>query len=445
MNKRFVSLVMAVCLMSVSGICFTAPEVSATVGDLYYRLGGGKALPPPGAGFTTFNLRSRFTAGTGYSCGQYNFHQNLEQMINQFTSRVRQIPSQLQSAISAAIAGLPGYLLMKYNPTLYNIMTKTLDESAELFRLSYTSCQQMESSMARNPDANPYQGFLQASIMEKWTLGVQEGELAADVDEAIKADPAAPIRWLGGHWTGTADEPIQVNRDLVVAGYNIMIGRTGDVSVTAPPVGPAALEPIVQIWPSPAEAGRWVQEVIGDERIVLQSPRTESDTIPGKGLRPKVEALETAIREAFTEAYERNDYTLLNHYPSTLRVSGALIDGLRSLPQGEASVMADRLISEMAVNEAQERLLLIRQMIDTGLKAPDVAASEGGGTAAKVVNNSSFPAVRAALDEIHKDLELKQRTLNRTTVTILDRARDISTSGLRGKPGVTRGDSFLNN
>ena len=300
--KRLITVLLLLLLTS-AGVSQAAPEVSATVGDLYYRLGGGKALPPPGAGFTTFNLRSRFTAGTGYSCGQFNFHENIEQIINQWLDRVRAIPSQLQSAVSAAIAGLPGYLMMKYNPTLYNIMTKTLDESAELFRLSYKSCRQIESEMARDPEANPYQGFLQASVMDKWTIGAENGEVAADVDEEIKADPADPIRWLGGHEYGSLDNPLQINRDMVVAGYNIMIGRTGDVSVTTRPVGPAALEPIVQIWPSPADAGRWVQEVIGDKRVVLQGADVPPETIPGKGLRPKVEALETEIREALTEAY----------------------------------------------------------------------------------------------------------------------------------------------
>ena len=40
--------------------------------------------------------------------------------------------------------------------------------------------------------------------------------------------------------------------------------------------------------------------------------------------------------------------------------------------------MMDRLASEMAVKEVQERTFLIRQMIDTGLKAPDVSEATAG-------------------------------------------------------------------
>ena len=327
-------------------------------------------------------------------------------------------------------------------------MNKTLDESAELFDTSFMSCQQIESEMQQNPDANPYQGFFQSSKMDKWSEGAQNNEVAADVDEEIKTNPAEPILWIGGERFGTPENPIQINRDLVVAGYNIMIGRTGDVSVTAPPIGAMANEPIVQIWPNPEAAGRWIQEVIGEKRVVLKNQDIVNDrmeTRPGEGLRPKVEELELLIRVAFTDVYERNDYTLLNHYPSTLRISGALVDGLRSLPPGEAAVMMDRLISEMAVNEVQERMFLIRQMLDTGLMSPDVSASTGGPVADQYVRNTSYPGIRARLAEIHEDLELKQRTLNRTTISILNRARDIETSGKGNAPSVSRGDDFLNN
>ena len=120
--------------------------------------------------------------------------------------------------------------------------------------------------------------------------------------------------------TVPTDNPIQINRDLVIAGYNILIGRTGDVSTVSRPLGAAALEPIVKIWPTPADAGQWIQEVIGDQKIVLKDGGAiPKETIPGEGLRPKVEDLETAMRQAVLDAYERNDYTALNKYPSTLR------------------------------------------------------------------------------------------------------------------------------
>jgi len=421
------------------------PPISVNVDQVYYHLGGGEALPRPASGFTSFNIRARFTAGFGYSCGKFNYHDNIQQMVNQLKTKVRAIPSQLQTAVSAGIAGLPGYLMQKYNPTLYNILTQTLDQSADLFQLSYKSCQQMEAEMASNPDANPYSGFLRASIANKWSDGAKSGDKnAADTNEDIKANPAGPIEWLGGKLYGTSDNPVQINKDIVTAGYNILIGRTNDVSLTTEPPESMRDEPIVKIWKNPNLAGRWIQDVIGDKRIILDES-IEPDTIPGKGLRPKVIILENEIRTALLDAYENNEYEDLNKY-TTVRISGSIINGLRSLPQGERLIMMDRLISEMAVSEIQERMFLIKQMISAGLNAPDVSASLGGSTADEHIRHVSLPEIDSKINEIYDDLELKQRTINRTTIAILNRAEQYKNSGIGTQPGsAIRENDFLNN
>lgn len=417
----------------VTGLLITAPvtvqsapenasQIPTNISSTYYRLGGGRIIPPPGAFTTTFVIGARFKIGLGYSCGKFNFQENIRQMVNQMATQVRQLPGQLTTAASGAVAALPGYLLQKANPTLYNIITKTLDETVELFRLSYKSCKQIEQEMQANPDANPYQGFMKASIADRWTIGANNGDLAADIDDSINtATDREPIRWLGGNLYGTSDNPIQINRDIVVAGYNIMIGRTGDVSITTPPTpdSPMAREPIVQIWPSPAAAGTWVQQVLGDLKIVLSPADVPPESVAGRGLRPKVIELETNIYIALNEALERDDYESLNKYAS-LRVSAGLIEGLRDMPPGEAAVLTDRLVSELAVNEARERLMLIKQMMMTGLRAPDLVASTGGSTAKKHIRGTTFRDMDRVTREIIDTLELKQRTLNDTTISIIN-------------------------
>ena len=429
-NKFNTSFRLLALLLLMAGITAvqSAPEhasqIPANISSTYYHLGGGRIIPPPGAGATTFSISARFKVGLGYSCGKFNFQDNIRQMVNQMTTQVRQLPGQLTTAASAAVAALPGYLLQKVNPTLYNIITKTLDETATLFRMSYQSCKQIEQEMQKNPGANPYQGFMKASVADRWTIGAGSGDLAADVNESIKsATDREPIRWLGGRLYGTADNPIQINRDIVVAGYNIMIGRTGDVSVTTAPSpnSPMAREPIVQIWASPAVAGTWVQEVLGDLKIVLQPSNIPPQSIAGNGLRPKVAALETRIYSALTKALDEDDYESLNRYAS-LRVSAAIIEGLRNMPPGEAAILMDRLVSEMAVNEARERLMLIKQMMMTGLRAPDLVASTGGATAKKHIRGSTFRDMDRLTREIIDTLELKQRTLNGTTIAIINHA-----------------------
>lgn len=435
MKKKILPLLIGAALLSLKiPLAFsaeqTASPVSVGVGGEYYTLGGGAVLPPPGSGRVTFNINARLQVGFGYSCGKFNFHNNIEQMINQFQTRLRQLPGQLQQAVQAAIAGLPGYLMQKYNPTLYNILTKTLDESAELFNMSYKTCEQMESEMARNPNANPYDGFFQASVANKWrTGGNQNNAVAPDVYDDIKSSPAEPIAWIGGHLYGTQFNPVQINRDLVVAGYNIMLGRTADVSITSAPIGALANEPIAQIWANPEEAGVWAQTVVGDMRIVLTGSHQNRTSIPGKGLRPKVVELIAEIETAFDLAYNQNDYSQIKTFGS-MSITPSLIESLKAMNAGERAVLRGRLIEEMAVKETVERSFLILQMMATGIQAPDVVSSTGGSSADEYLRKTTLPAFESKIDEIIKDIELKNTTLNRTTRDIISRSRQTGASSV---------------
>lgn len=430
-------------LMVVAFVCPVSgwaapPDVPANMGTLYYRLGGGKSLPPPGAFANSFNITSRFKVGLGYSCGKFDFQNNITKMVNQFKAKARQLPGQMTMAAQAAVVALPGYLLQKKNPTLYNLITKTLDETANLFNMSFKSCQDIEREMQKNPGANPYQGFVQASVADIWSSGAAKGDVIADVATDVRSAPAKPIKWIGGALYGTAANPVQINRDIVVAGYNIMIGRTGDVSVTAKPVGAMALEPIVQIWDSPATAGRWVQEVLGDTKIVLEGGNAkEPESIPGKGLRPKVALLEQQIDLALTDALDNDDYQDINKFTS-VRISSALTESLRNMPAGERAVLRDRLVSELAVSEARERMMLIKQMIMTGLRAPDLVASTGGSVAEKYIRENTFPDMNRVIREIFDALELKQRTVNKTTIAILNRAEENRRADAAANPSQMR-------
>lgn len=443
--KRIHALMLTTLLAAVPMASPAAPEVSVDIGRLYYEIGGGKALPPPGSGIHTFNITSKLHMEYGYSCGKFSYHDNISQMINQFMSQVRQIPSQLMDATSAAIAGLPSYLLMKANASLYNTVKTTLDETTELFRLSYKSCEQIEKELRADSGAYPYQGFIRASILDKWHIAAGIGKNISDADKEIKEDPIGPIVWFGGKRAGTEDNPIQVNRDFVIVGYNIMIGRTDDITSISPPTGPAAQEPIVHAWQSPAKAGRWIQEVLGDERLVLNSKKKlKSESIPGKGLRPKVKELEPEIRKALMEVYDHNDYTLINNYLALPKISGKVAEGLRTLPRGEASVLIDRLVSEMAVMEAQERLYQARQMMYAALKHPDLFAVQNVGAAAsKALHGKTLPTIQDILREVRDDLEIRSRTVTPTILAIIDRANAAAKSGRATIPGVKQKEERL--
>jgi integrating conjugative element protein (TIGR03755 family) len=361
-------------------------------------------------------------------------------MINQIETRVREIPMQLQNAISAAVAGLPGYLMQKINPNLYNIVTKSLDETAELFRFSYKTCEQMEAEMRQGK--NPYDGFMTAVVANKWKIGAEAGDNIADTKEDIADDPTGPIEWLGGNEYGTVQRPIQINHDLVIAGYNIMLGRTGDVSTDAIPVGALAQQPIVQIWSRPSDAGIWIQDVVGDMVIITTEEDTEPESITGEGLRPVVTDLEPLIRNALDEAINTYDFEAINQFTS-LTLSNGLVEGLRAMPLSERLVFVERLVSEMAVNEAYERVTLIRQMLLMGLNHPDNVAAKISDKTDEYVRTKTFFDFDILVNEIYDNLALKRTTVNSTALSIINQHKARQSSGIASGTGIVSEEPTL--
>jgi len=292
----------------------------------------------------------------------------------------------------------------------------------------------MEQEMRRDPGSNPYAGFMSVSIANKWTAGASAGGNIADVDAAIKQDPTGPIKWLGGNDYGTAAKPVRINHDLVIAGYNIMLGRSGDVSIDTKPTGTLAQEPIVKIWDRPSKAGEWIQRVVGDREIVTSSKDPTHKSVTGEGLRPRVAELEPLIQAALSDAVNKYDFTDVNQY-TTLAISNGLVDGLRAMPLGERSVFMDRLVSEMAVNEVYHRVTLTRQMLLIGLNAPDIVASQAAGDTTTYVRSSTLPDLDSLVAEVYSDLALKRTTVNSTALAIINQNASRQTSGLSADPG----------
>ena len=446
--KNLITLICTFCLANVGAVFAqvvdeSLPEVDASTHTLFYKLGGGRVVPAPGSSYVTHRVTARIKGGFGYSCGEFDFQNNVAQMINQIETRVREIPIQLQNAISAAVAGLPGYLMQKINPNLYNIVTKSLDETAELFRFSYKTCEQMEAEMRQNGEGyNPYDGFMTAVVANKWKIGAEAGDNIADTKDAVADDPTGPIEWLGGNEYGTVQRPIQINHDLVMAGYNIMLGRTGDVSTDALPVGVLAQQPIVQIWRRPSDAGIWIQDVVGDMIIITDEDEPVPQSISGEGLRPVVSDLEPLIRNALDEAINAYDFTSINRYTS-LTLSNGLVEGLRAMPLAELVVFSERLVSEMAVNEAYERVTLIRQMLLMGLNHPDNVAANISDRTEQYVRKKTFLDLDILVNEIYENLALKRTTVNSTALSIINQHSARQASGIASGTGIVNEEPTL--
>ena len=100
-------------------------------------------------------MDAHFSAGFGYACGRFDPFDNVEAMINSAIDKFKQLPQKFVQAAQAAVAALPAYILNKINPSLYNVVTKQLDEAFKLFEicLLYTSPSPRDGLLSRMPSS----------------------------------------------------------------------------------------------------------------------------------------------------------------------------------------------------------------------------------------------------------------------------------------------------
>ena len=405
-------------LLPLNSYALNEQQMPSDASPFYYILGGGQALPRPASNFTTSRITANLRAGVGYTCGQFNFQQNLQQMVNQFTSRVRQLPGQLTGAAQAAVFALPGYLLNRANPSLYNVLTKTLNETANLFRLGVKSCQQIEQDIRQNRD--PYKNLITASIADHWNATAGAGGLTVDLarQETMKkgADKGVVLA-DGKHYGGNGQPLASINENVAIVGYNILLGR--DLDDHSDASGHAADATLAKIWPNPQDAADWIADVAGSYTADLtKNGKTKARS--GRGLRPRIEGLTTTLRDALKTAVDDDDYNDLRKNVSAMQIGPTIINAVRNANPFDASIMIDRLSMELAVAELQNRTLMAERLLYAGLASPYLVQSTAQTAVNDRIRKQTLPGLREALTAVRSDLELRQQTLTRTAKIILE-------------------------
>ncbi len=407
----------------------------------YYVIGGGTPLPKPASFSQTARIKASWRLGAGYSCGSFDPFQNVEAMMNQVLNKIRRLPAQFMGAVQAGIAALPGYLLAKANPTLYENLTKVLDDSFELFNTSFKSCQQMERETARKQ--NPYHEFVRASIAGNWRniiIGSDGAQTIDQIEEEVNTEgPRNGIDFVdGAKRGGVGQPPIRVNYDITVTGYNSLLGKTTELLSEEPPVDPTLnlpdgtrlTIPMVRMFSSPKKAAEWLVEVVGEHEVRLateEEKQSEVTSKPGRGLMPEVEMHTVKIRQALEKAILNNDYGDLREYRDVLQIGFMLVDAIRQAQPFEQSIMLDRLASELATNFVQNKVVMIKRMLYAGIKEANIGMSDAAAPIEKQIREHTIIDLDKSMREIHDALDLKLKTVARTTSQILRYGEYMST------------------
>lgn len=320
---------------------------------------------------------ARFRAGFGYSCGQFDPFDNVEQMLNSAIDKFRQLPQQFVMAAQAAVAGLPAYILNKINPSLYNVVTKNLDEAFRLFEVNFKDCQQIEREIALG--RNPYHGLVMAGIGDRMRLEMNFG--GGTIDERMRTvrehGPENGVVMADGRrYGGAGQPPIEVSRNVLLAGVNLLTERAvDDESAFASNIVFADRYPVTSVFDSPEDLIAFATEIYGSQAFELDRDGVTRST-PGTGYqRQYINLRDEAIAWLMDYVWRRVDRREFEEETGWL-LPPALIDELRRLPHYEQSIAIDDQARRRAIEQLRVRFDYLLQALKTGLKEPNLAQSE---------------------------------------------------------------------
>jgi integrating conjugative element protein (TIGR03755 family) len=396
MNTRFIQPWL-ILFFGAGSVSSALAQIESPTGDglLYYQIGGGRHISiPPSLTITTINL-SASANWRLFNCGEFDPAVSIRQSLDNLADGVDDAINAMESAVSAAIVSLPGYLLQKANPGLYDLFQNGLLRANESFSLATKSCERMQYEISNN--VNPYADWVTMSWGDSWrtSIGVGEENIHNAADTAENAHNDGVV-WIGGiRRGGSNQQPIRVLSEVGGAGMNILSQRPPETTSDLP-----SNSPLRDTFRGPSDLGNWIVDVLGDTEISI-CDNCQSGEQPGRGLIPYIETQAEQIARDFEDVLRgvvqptRQNLDALS--APGIAITAQAIEAVRQLDPIERGIVVDKIAQDIARTRVIEEALLVRRFLLTGIKEGNVAGAE----MAKEV-------VQKALAELDDEIRLLQ-------------------------------------
>lgn len=386
----------ALVALAVAGIltvgAFTAPPVQAQRGPMYYRIGGGRPVPPSAYLGYNYSIGVGLSVGANFSCGKFNLKENIKGVLNNVKDAADEMQNAMVAAANAAIASLPALILQRLNPGLYDIFTNALLEAKARVNISVASCQQMEAAIAEG--GNPFEGWVRVGRWSSWQeKGAASPGAVTDVADQVKEDNGrAGVPWVctdGGEKAGgVGQRTIRPIRDAVTAGINVILGRQGGglphelCSNAAISGASPGAQRLAELFDTPSEAADFAAQVNGDLEVTTYDGGVKGHQ-PGTGILPYVERDQITINSSLNQAVS---LSLGQPLPENLskdisaprmEITEQTLNALRSLQGAERQAYLGRLASEISVARNIEKLLMVRRALLAARDMPEIRNGPG--------------------------------------------------------------------
>lgn len=372
-------------------------QVSSPAGDglLYYQIGGGRHIRiPPSLTITTINL-SASANWRLFNCGKFDPAVSIRESLDNLAEGVDNAINAMENAVDAAIVSLPGYLLQKANPGLYDLFQNGLLRANESFSLATKSCERMQYEISNN--VNPYADWVTMSWGDSWRASLGAGERNIhDAANTAENSQNKGVVWIGGvRRGGRNQQPIRVLSEVGGAGMNILSQRSPQTTTDLP-----ANAPLRDTFRGPKDLGKWITDVLGDVEISI-CDTCQSGERPGRGLLPYIEKEAEQIALSFEDVLMGNVQPTRRNLDELsapgIAVTAQVVEAVRQLDSIEMGIVVDKIAQDIATARVIEEALLVRRFLLTGVKEGNVAGVE-----------MAKEEVKKALAELDDEIRLLQ-------------------------------------
>lgn len=419
MKLKKISL--AILLAAVIQPCYAARSqyVSGSITDgVYYKVGGGSVG-------TSFTSKRPLTIGLGFKwnsnliCGNFDMKSTISNQLNGVTEGFNQIMGSVVSNATSAVASLPALIIQRANPQLYDLLTNGVLQGKLDFSDLMTNCKQMANKMA---DYAEDAGIVEAAKAENLSNMLTSKIDAIRANKLLEDEGGANgITWINGVKNGgRGQDPINVTIDTAKAGYNLLNNRNVLDSSSINPNSCSGS--ICAVWTSPADASKWIVDVVGNQTLVTDDTSNGSTAgTPGRGLNP-------IIQETYDDYYEKlvdlingtkpiNKVTLaeLNGQGGAITVTRGIIESLQQ--DDEKEILARNLAHEMALANTMNNSLMARRILLAGRKEPNIAKNGS----ARDLLQKQIDELDTEINQIKLEYEMKKTISGNTAMLIVER------------------------
>lgn len=343
-----------------------AAEAPSDDSLFYYKIGGGRDIAiPPSLNITTIDLSLNAQA-SALSCSGFDPMVAIESSLGNLRNGVDNAVNAIELAATAAIASLPGYILQKANPGLYDLFQNALLRANESFSLATKSCERIQYEIANN--TNPFDEWMSVSWGDSWkrSVGIGGANIHDAVDDAEDA-PNDGIEWVGGLRAGGVNQPsIRVLSDVATAGLNILSQRSPESGSDLP-----SSAPLAQHFTGPNAVADWVINVLGEVEVGL-CDGCNKGARSGKGLIPYIEQTTEDIVQLLvnlvTGGTPPTRVNLEEVEAPGIVITFQVIQALRNQSPVEMSIVINKLGQEIAEARVMEEAMIIRRLLLAGRK-----------------------------------------------------------------------------